>query len=277
MNEVLNRIPNIKHTGSGMFFLMAGPCVVEDADMLKTVAETACRLTERLRIPYIFKASYRKANRSRLDSFSGIGDEKALKLLADIRRGFGVPVVTDIHNPEEAAIAAEYVDVLQIPAFLCRQTDLLVAAAKTGKVVNIKKGQFLAPEAMSFAAGKVRDAGNPNVMLTDRGTTFGYYDLIVDMRGIPAMQNLGYPVVMDITHSLQQPNQTSGVTGGQPEMIETIARASVAAGVDGLFIETHPNPAIAKSDGANMLALDRLESLLERLARIRETINAFGK
>ena len=277
MNEVLNRIPNIKHTGSGMFFLMAGPCVVEDADMLKTVAETACRITERLRIPYIFKASYRKANRSRLDSFSGIGDEKALKLLADIRRGFGVPVVTDSHNPEEAAIAAEYVDVLQIPAFLCRQTDLLVAAAKTGKVVNIKKGQFLAPEAMSFAAGKVRDAGNPNVMLTDRGTTFGYYDLIVDMRGIPAMQNLGYPVVMDITHSLQQPNQTSGVTGGQPEMIETIARASVAAGVDGLFIETHPNPAIAKSDGANMLALDRLESLLERLARIRETINAFGK
>ena len=277
MNEVLNRIPNIKHTGSGMFFLMAGPCVVEDADMLKTVAETACRITERLRIPYIFKASYRKANRSRLDSFSGIGDEKALKLLADIRRGFGVPVVTDIHNPEEAAIAAEYVDVLQIPAFLCRQTDLLVAAAKTGKVVNIKKGQFLAPEAMSFAAGKVRDAGNPNVMLTDRGTTFGYYDLIVDMRGIPAMQNLGYPVVMDITHSLQQPNQTSGVTGGQPEMIETIARASVAAGVDGLFIETHPNPAIAKSVGANMLALDRLESLLERLARIRETINAFGK
>ena len=277
MNEVLNRIPNIKHTGSGMFFLMAGPCVVEDADMLKTVAETACRITERLRIPYIFKASYRKANRSRLDSFSGIGDEKALKLLADIRRGFGVPVVTDIHNPEEAAIAAEYVDVLQIPAFLCRQTDLLVAAAKTVKVVNIKKGQFLAPEAMSFAAGKVRDAGNPNVMLTDRGTTFGYYDLIVDMRGIPAMQNLGYPVVMDITHSLQQPNQTSGVTGGQPEMIETIARASVAAGVDGLFIETHPNPAIAKSDGANMLALDRLESLLERLARIRETINAFGK
>ena len=277
MNEVLNRIPNIKHTGSGMFFLMAGPCVVEDADMLKTVAETACRITERLRIPYIFKASYHKANRSRLDSFSGIGDEKALKLLADIRRGFGVPVVTDIHNPEEAAIAAEYVDVLQIPAFLCRQTDLLVAAAKTGKVVNIKKGQFLAPEAMSFAAGKVRDAGNPNVMLTDRGTTFGYYDLIVDMRGIPAMQNLGYPVVMDITHSLQQPNQTSGVTGGQPEMIETIARASVAAGVDGLFIETHPNPAIAKSDGANMLALDRLESLLERLARIRETINAFGK
>ena len=277
MNEVLNRIPNIKHADSDMFFLIAGPCVVEDADMMKTVAETACRITDRLGIPYIFKASYRKANRSRLDSFSGIGDEKALKLLADIRRGFGVPVVTDIHNPEEAAMAAEYVDVLQIPAFLCRQTDLLVAAAKTGKVVNIKKGQFLAPEAMSFAAGKVRDAGNPNVMLTDRGTTFGYYDLIVDMRGIPAMQKLGYPVVMDITHSLQQPNQTSGVTGGQPEMIETIARASVAAGVDGLFIETHPNPAVAKSDGANMLALDRLEALLERLARIRQAINAFEK
>ena len=275
--EILSHIPDLRHLDSGMFLLMAGPCVVENETMLRQVAETACRITERLRIPYIFKASYRKANRSRLDSFSGIGDEKALKLLADIRRGFGVPVVTDIHNPEEAAIAAEYVDVLQIPAFLCRQTDLLVAAAKTGKVVNIKKGQFLAPEAMSFAAGKVRDAGNPNVMLTDRGTTFGYYDLIVDMRGIPAMQNLGYPVVMDITHSLQQPNQTSGVTGGQPEMIETIARASVAAGVDGLFIETHPNPAIAKSDGANMLALDRLESLLERLARIRETINAFGK
>ena len=275
MNEVLNRIPNIKHTGSGMFFLMAGPCVVEDADMLKTVAETACRITERLRIPYIFKASYRKANRSRLDSFSGIGDEKALKLLADIRRGFGVPVVTDIHNPEEAAIAAEYVDVLQIPAFLCRQTDLLVAAAKTGKVVNIKKGQFLAPEAMSFAAGKVRDAGNPNVMLTDRGTTFGYYDLIVDMRSIPTMQALGYPVVMDITHSLQQPNTTSGVTGGLPSMIETIARASVAVGTDGLFIETHPNPAEAKSDGANMLPLDRFEGLLTRLCRIRETINAF--
>lgn len=277
MNELLNRIPNIRHADSGMFFLMAGPCVVEDAAMLKTVAETACRITDRLGIPYIFKASYRKANRSRLDSFSGVGDEKALKLLGDIRREFGVPVVTDIHNPEEAAIAAEYVDVLQIPAFLCRQTDLLVAAAKTGKVVNIKKGQFLAPEAMSFAAGKVRDAGNPNVMLTDRGTTFGYYDLIVDMRGIPTMQQLGYPVVMDITHSLQQPNQTSGVTGGQPGMIETIARASVAAGVDGLFIETHPNPAVAKSDGANMLALDRLEGLLERLVRIREAINTFGK
>ncbi len=273
--EILSRIPNLRHVDSGMFFLMAGPCVVENESMLHEVAETACRITERLKIPYIFKASYRKANRSRLDSFSGIGDEKALKLLAGIRREFGVPVVTDIHNPEEAAMAAEYVDVLQIPAFLCRQTDLLVAAARTGKVINIKKGQFLAPEAMAFAAGKIVEAGNPNVMLTDRGTTFGYYDLIVDMRAIPTMQRLGYPVVTDITHSLQQPNQSSGVTGGQPEMIETIARASVAAGVDGLFLETHPDPSVAKSDGANMLRLDLLEGLLERLCRIRETINAF--
>lgn len=273
--EILNCIPNLKHVDSGMFFLMAGPCVVENESMLHEVAETACRITERLKIPYIFKASYRKANRSRLDSFSGIGDEKALKLLAGIRREFGVPVVTDIHNPEEAAMAAEYVDVLQIPAFLCRQTDLLVAAARTGKVINIKKGQFLAPEAMAFAAGKIVEAGNPNVMLTDRGTTFGYYDLIVDMRAIPTMQRLGYPVVTDITHSLQQPNQSSGVTGGQPEMIETIARASVAAGVDGLFLETHPDPSVAKSDGANMLRLDLLEGLLERLCRIREAINAF--
>lgn len=273
--EILSRIPNLKHVDSGMFFLMAGPCVVENETMLREVAETACRITDRLQIPYIFKASYRKANRSRLDSFSGIGDEKALKLLAGIRREFGVPVVTDIHNPEEAAMAAEYVDVLQIPAFLCRQTDLLVAAARTGKVINIKKGQFLAPEAMAFAAGKIVEAGNPNVMLTDRGTTFGYYDLIVDMRAIPTMQRLGYPVVTDITHSLQQPNQSSGVTGGQPEMIETIARASVAAGVDGLFLETHPDPSVAKSDGANMLRLDLLEGLLERLCRIREAINAF--
>lgn len=273
--EILSRIPNLKHVDSGMFFLMAGPCVVENETMLREVAETVCRITDRLQIPYIFKASYRKANRSRLDSFSGIGDEKALKLLAGIRREFGVPVVTDIHNPEEAAMAAEYVDVLQIPAFLCRQTDLLVAAARTGKVINIKKGQFLAPEAMAFAAGKIVEAGNPNVMLTDRGTTFGYYDLIVDMRAIPTMQRLGYPVVTDITHSLQQPNQSSGVTGGQPEMIETIARASVAAGVDGLFLETHPDPSVAKSDGANMLRLDLLEGLLERLCRIREAINAF--
>ena len=275
MNSILNHIPNLKHLDSGMFFVMAGPCVVENEEMMMRVAEKACAVTDTLKIPYIFKASYRKANRSRLDSFSGIGDEKALKLLAKVRSEFGVPTVTDIHNPEEAAMAAEYVDVLQIPAFLCRQTDLLVAAAKTGKVVNIKKGQFLAPEAMAFAAGKVHDAGNPNIMLTDRGTTFGYHDLIVDMRSIPTMQATGYPVVMDITHSLQQPNTTSGVTGGLPAMIETIARAAVAVGTDGLFIETHPDPSVAKSDGANMLPLEQLERLLTRLCRIRATINEF--
>lgn len=275
MNSILNHIPNLKHLDSGMFFVMAGPCVVENEEVMMRVAEKACAVTDTLKIPYIFKASYRKANRSRLDSFSGIGDEKALKLLAKVRSEFGVPTVTDIHNPEEAAMAAEYVDVLQIPAFLCRQTDLLVAAAKTGKVVNIKKGQFLAPEAMAFAAGKVHDAGNPNIMLTDRGTTFGYHDLIVDMRSIPTMQATEYPVVMDITHSLQQPNTTSGVTGGLPAMIETIARAAVAVGTDGLFIETHPDPSVAKSDGANMLPLEQLERLLTRLCRIRATINEF--
>ena len=275
MNSILNHIPNLKHLDSGMFLVMAGPCVVENEEVMMRVAEKACAVTDTLKIPYIFKASYRKANRSRLDSFSGIGDEKALKLLAKVRSEFGVPTVTDIHNPEEAAMAAEYVDVLQIPAFLCRQTDLLVAAAKTGKVVNIKKGQFLAPEAMAFAAGKVHDAGNPNIMLTDRGTTFGYHDLIVDMRSIPTMQATGYPVVMDITHSLQQPNTTSGVTGGLPAMIETIARAAVAVGADGLFIETHPDPSVAKSDGANMLPLEQLERLLTRLCRIRATINEF--
>ena len=275
MNSILNHIPNLKHLDSGMFFVMAGPCVVENEEVMMRVAEKACAVTDTLKIPYIFKASYRKANRSRLDSFSGIGDEKALKLLAKVRSEFGVPTVTDIHNPEEAAMAAEYVDVLQIPAFLCRQTDLLVAAAKTGKVVNIKKGQFRAPEAMAFAAGKVHDAGNPNIMLTDRGTTFGYHDLIVDMRSIPTMQATGYPVVMDITHSLQQPNTTSGVTGGLPAMIETIARAAVAVGTDGLFIETHPDPSVAKSDGANMLPLEQLERLLTRLCRIRATINEF--
>ena len=275
MNSILNHIPNLKHLDSGMFFVMAGPCVVENEEVMMRVAEKACAVTDTLKIPYIFKASYRKAHRSRLDSFSGIGDEKALKLLAKVRSEFGVPTVTDIHNPEEAAMAAKYVDVLQIPAFLCRQTDLLVAAAKTGKVVNIKKGQFLAPEAMAFAAGKVHDAGNPNIMLTDRGTTFGYHDLIVDMRSIPTMQATGYPVVMDITHSLQQPNTTSGVTGGLPAMIETIARAAVAVGTDGLFIETHPDPSVAKSDGANMLPLEQLERLLTRLCRIRATINEF--
>ena len=240
--------------------------------MALRIAEKITEITARLQIPYVFKGSYRKANRSRLDSFTGIGDEKALKILRKVGETFGVPTVTDIHETHEAAMAAEYVDVLQIPAFLCRQTDLLVAAARTGKVVNIKKGQFLSPGAMQFAAQKVVDAGNRQVMLTERGTTFGYTDLVVDYRGIPQMQAFGFPVVMDVTHSLQQPNQTSGVTGGMPALIETIAKAAIAVGADGLFIETHPEPAIAKSDGANMLQLDLLEGLLTRLVRIREAI-----
>ena len=255
------------------FFLLAGPCVIEGEEMALHIAEHIANITQRLDIPFVFKGSYRKANRSRLDSFTGIGDEKALKILRKVGETFHVPTVTDIHETHEAQMAAEYVDVLQIPAFLCRQTDLLVAAAHTGKVVNIKKGQFLSPGAMQFAAQKVVDAGNKNVMLTERGTTFGYTDLVVDFRGIPEMQAFGYPVIMDITHSLQQPNQTSGVTGGLPALIETLAKAAVAVGVDGLFLETHPEPSIAKSDGANMLKLDRLEGLLERLVKIREAIN----
>lgn len=256
------------------FFLMAGPCVIEGEEMALRIAERIVSVTDRLHIPYIFKGSYRKANRSRLDSFTGIGDEKALRILRKVGETFGIPTVTDIHETAEAALAAGYADVLQIPAFLCRQTDLLVAAARTGKVVNIKKGQFLSPEAMQFAAQKVVDAGNANVMLTERGTTFGYTDLIVDYRGIPEMQRFGFPVVMDVTHSLQQPNQASGVTGGMPQLIETVARAAVAVGADGLFIETHPEPSVAKSDGANMLQLDLLEGLLNRLVRIREAIMA---
>ena len=254
------------------FFLLAGPCVIEGEDMALRIAERVVKMTDRLDIPYVFKGSYRKANRSRLDSFTGIGDEKALKVLKKVRDTFGVPVVTDIHAPEEAAMAAEYVDILQIPAFLCRQTDLLVAAAKTGKIVNIKKGQFLSPGAMRFAADKVVEAGNNQVMLTERGTTFGYLDLLVDYRGIPEMQSFGHPVVLDVTHSLQQPNQTSGVTGGMPALIETVAKAGVAVGVDGLFMETHEDPTVAKSDGANMLKLDLLEGLLEKLVRIRQAI-----
>ena len=254
------------------FFLLAGPCVIEGEEMALHIAEHIANITQRLDIPFVFKGSYRKANRSRLDSFTGIGDEKALKILRKVGETFHVPTVTDIHETHEAQMAAEYVDVLQIPAFLCRQTDLLVAAAHTGKVVNIKKGQFLSPGAIRFAAQKVVDAGNKNVMLTERGTTFGYTDLVVDFRGIPEMQAFGYPVIMDITHSLQQPNQTSGVTGGLPALIETLARAAVAVGVDGLFLETHPEPSMAKSDGANMLKLDRLEGLLERLVKIREAI-----
>lgn len=261
-----------KLTNSDNFFLLAGPCVIEGEDMALRIAEKITEITTRLQIPYVFKGSYRKANRSRLDSFTGIGDEKALKILRKVGETFGVPTVTDIHETHEAAMAAEYVDVLQIPAFLCRQTDLLVAAARTGKVVNIKKGQFLSPGAMQFAAQKVVDAGNRQVMLTERGTTFGYTDLVVDYRGIPQMQAFGFPVVMDVTHSLQQPNQTSGVTGGMPALIETIAKAAIAVGADGLFIETHPEPAVAKSDGANMLQLDLLEGLLTRLVCIREAI-----
>ena len=261
-----------KLTNSDNFFLLAGPCVIEGEDMALRIAEKITEITTRLQIPYVFKGSYRKANRSRLDSYTGIGDEKALKILRKVGETFGVPTVTDIHETHEAAMAAEYVDVLQIPAFLCRQTDLLVAAARTGKIVNIKKGQFLSPGAMQFAAQKVVDAGNRQVMLTERGTTFGYTDLVVDYRGIPQMQAFGFPVVMDVTHSLQQPNQTSGVTGGMPALIETIAKAAIAVGADGLFIETHPEPAVAKSDGANMLQLDLLEGLLTRLVRIREAI-----
>jgi 2-dehydro-3-deoxyphosphooctonate aldolase (KDO 8-P synthase) len=229
-------------------------------------------ICDRLRIPYIFKGSYRKANRSKRDSFTGIGDEKALGILRAVGDRYNIPVTTDIHSDPEAVIAAAYVDILQIPAFLCRQTSLLVAAAQTGKVVNIKKGQFVSPEAMRFAMEKVQEEGNPNVMLTERGTTFGYQDLIVDFRGLPAMQAFGATVVLDCTHSLQQPNQSSGVTGGRPALIETIARAGVAVGADGLFIETHPRPSEAKSDGANMLPLERLEGLLERLVRIREAV-----
>jgi 2-dehydro-3-deoxyphosphooctonate aldolase (KDO 8-P synthase) len=268
----LKHIPKLKFADGQSFFLIAGPCAIEGEDMAFEIAERVNAICERLEIPYIFKGSYRKANRSRIDSFSGIGDEKALGILKAIGEQFQIPVTTDIHTEPEAALAAEYVDVLQIPAFLCRQTSLLVAAAETGKVVNIKKGQFLSPGAMQFAADKVRAAGNEQVLLTERGTTFGYQDLIVDFRGIPTMQSIGAPVVLDCTHSLQQPNQTSGVTGGRPAMISTIARAGIAAGVDGLFIETHPKPATAKSDGANMLPLDQLEPLLERLVNIRKAI-----
>lgn len=262
-------IPGIQHTDADNFFLLAGPCVIEGEEMAMDIAEHIVKLSDKYKIPYVFKGSYRKANRSRLDSFMGIGDVDALTILSKVREQFGIPVVTDIHTAEEAFIAAEYVDVLQIPAFLCRQTDLLLAAAKTGKVVNIKKGQFLAPGSMQFASQKIIDAGNKNVMLTERGTTFGYGDLVVDYRGIPEMQETGCPVILDVTHSLQQPNTTSGVTGGKPELIETMAKAGIAVGVDGLFIETHRTPASAKSDGANMLQLDLLDGLLEKLVAIR--------
>ncbi|MCB0696754.1 MAG: 3-deoxy-8-phosphooctulonate synthase [Chitinophagaceae bacterium] len=255
------------------FFLLAGPCAIEGEEIALRTAERVVAICVKYNIPLIFKGSYRKANRTRLDSFTGIGDETALKILAKVRDTFNVPVVTDIHAADEAAMAAEYVDVLQIPAFLCRQTDILVAAAKTGKVVNVKKGQFLSPEAMQFAVTKLQESGNDKVILTDRGTTFGYTDLIVDYRGIPAMRNMNVPVVLDCTHSLQQPNQSSGVTGGNPAMIETIARAGIAVGADGLFIETHPDPSTAKSDGANMLHLDLLDGLMDKLTRLKAVVN----
>lgn len=268
-------IPRIKHTDNDQFFLLAGPCAIEGEEMAMKIAERIVKTTDELKIPFVFKGSYRKANRSRLDSFTGIGDEKALKILRKVSETFDVPVITDFHAAHEAEMAAEYVDILQVPAFLCRQTDILVAAAKTGKVVSIKKGQFLAPEAMIFAINKIRESGNEKVMVTDRGTMFGYQDLIIDYRGIPVMQNMDVPVVLDITHSLQQPNQSSGVTGGKPELIETVAKAGIAAGCDGIFLETHFDPANAKSDGANMLHLDHLQELLTKLAAIRRTINTF--
>lgn len=265
-------IPQLKHTDSNNFFILAGPCAIEGVEIAFEIADKLNAISNRLQIPWVFKGSYRKANRSRVDSFTGIGDEKALAILQKVGRHYNIPTVTDIHESHEAAMAAEFVDVLQIPAFLFRQTDLLVAAAKTGKVVNIKKGQFAGASAMQHAAQKVVDSGNPNVILTDRGNMFGYGDMIVDFRNITWMKQMNYPVVMDITHSLQQPNQSSGVTGGLPEMIETIAKAAIATGADGLFIETHPRPKEAKSDGANMLQIDLLEPLLEKLIRIRKAI-----
>ena len=251
---------------------MAGPCVVESEELVFSVAEEVKKITDKLKVPYIFKSSYRKANRTKVDSFSGIGDEKALNILGRVRSELQIPVVTDIHSADEAAMAAEFVDILQIPAFLCRQTELLVAAAKTGKVINIKKGQFLGASAMQFAAEKVTGTGNKRVMLTERGTMFGYGDLVVDFRNIPEMQKTGFPVVLDITHSLQQPNQMDGVSGGRPEHIETIGLAGIAIGVDGIFMETHPEPARAKSDGANMLPLNELPELLDKMVRMRAVI-----
>ena len=269
----LDLIPKIKHTNSNNFFLLAGPCAIEGEEMAMSIAEKILGVTNRLEIPFIFKGSFKKANRSRIDSFTGIGDKKALEILKKVSEKFDIPTVTDIHEVSDAALAAKYVDVLQIPAFLVRQTDLVVAAANTGKVVNLKKGQFMSPESMQHAVKKVLDCGNQQVTITDRGTMFGYQDMIVDYRGIPTMQQYA-TTILDITHSLQQPNQTSGVTGGRPEMIETLARAGVAVGVDGLFLETHFDPATAKSDGANMLDIQYLEKLLSDLVVIRKTITS---
>ncbi|GAB1857529.1 3-deoxy-8-phosphooctulonate synthase [Flavobacteriaceae bacterium MHTCC 0001] len=269
----LNKIPKLKHINANNFFLLCGPCAIEGEDMALRIAEKVVAITETLQIPYVFKGSFKKANRSRIDSFTGIGDEKALKILKKVSDTFDIPTVTDIHEVSDAEKAAAYVDVLQIPAFLVRQTDLVVAAAKTGKVVNLKKGQFMSPEAMKHAVQKAKDSGSDKVWITDRGTMFGYQDMIVDFRGIPTMQQYA-PTVLDVTHSLQQPNQSAGVTGGRPDMIETIARAGIVNNIDGLFIETHFDPANAKSDGANMLHLNNLEGLLTRLVAIRKTINS---
>ena len=267
-------IPKIKHLDSGNFFLLAGPCAIEGEEMALRIAEKLLKITDDLKIPFVFKGSFKKANRSRIDSFSGIGDEVALRILRKVSETFDVPTVTDIHTNEDAAMAAEFVDVLQIPAFLVRQTDLLVAAANTGKVVNLKKGQFMSPESMKHAVQKILDCENQKVMVTDRGTMFGYQDMIVDFRGIPTMQQYA-TTVLDVTHSLQQPNQTVGVTGGRPDMIETVAKAGIAVGVDGIFIETHFDPANAKSDGANMLHINYFEDLMKKLVAIRQTINQF--
>jgi 2-dehydro-3-deoxyphosphooctonate aldolase (KDO 8-P synthase) len=266
----VNFFSELKNNKNRNFFLIAGPCVVENETMPMEIALHIKRITDRLEIPFIFKASYQKANRSRIDSFTGIGHEKALKLIGQVGAALGIPVLTDIHTKEQAIMAASYVDVLQIPAFLCRQTELLVTAGKTGKIVNIKKGQFASAESMKFAVEKVLQTGNSQIMLTERGTTFGYNDLVVDFRNIPEMQANGVPVVVDVTHSLQQPNQVSGITGGRPGLIETIARAAIAVGADGIFLETHPDPANARSDGANMLRIDYLEDLLETLVKIRK-------
>lgn len=268
---MIQHLDNIKHKDSKNFFLIAGPCAIENEDMAMKIAEQAVKLSDKYKIPYIFKGSFKKANRSRVDSFTGIGDEKALEILKKVGQTFDIPTTTDIHENEHAPLAAQYVDILQIPAFLVRQTDLLVSAAKTGKPVTLKKGQFLSPEAMKFAVQKVIDSGNDKTAIIERGNSFGYTDLIVDFRGIPTMKEFA-PVILDVTHSLQQPNQNSGVTGGRPQLIETIAKAGIATGADGIFIETHPAPKDAKSDGANMLQLDKLDDLLEKLTRIREAI-----
>jgi 2-dehydro-3-deoxyphosphooctonate aldolase (KDO 8-P synthase) len=270
--KMIEQLPKIKNTDSNAFFLLAGPCAIEGEDMALRIAEQVVSITDKLRIPYVFKGSYRKANRSRIDSFTGIGDEKALRILRKVGETFDIPTVTDYHSAAEADMAAEFVDILQVPAFLCRQTDIVVAGAKTGKFLNIKKGQFLSPEAMKFTAQKAVDSGNNKVMLTDRGASFGYHDLVVDPRSIPEMKAFGFPVVMDITHSLQQPNQSSGVTGGRPQLIESIGKAAIAVGADGLFLETHDRVQDAKSDAANMLPLDRLEDLLTKLLRVREAV-----